>query len=81
MLILNDITHSVTFDVLKQNDEYKNSLLATVSHDLKNPLNAIISLIDVSTDSNNIETIKRANNIVKKSAEMLLNLINDIVGF
>jgi K+-sensing histidine kinase KdpD len=42
-----DITCSELSQNLRELDQYKNSLLASVTHDLKTPLNCINSFIEV----------------------------------
>lgn len=47
MLIMNDISEKVRSQHLKEVNTYKDRLLATVSHDLKTPLNGMVLAIDI----------------------------------
>lgn len=43
---MNDISEKIRLKHMKELDQYKDRLLATVSHDLKTPLNGM--MIDIS---------------------------------
>jgi len=59
----------------------KGEFAATVSHELRTPLNGVIGMLDLIADmelsSKQFEYVQTARN----SADMLLNLINDILTF
>lgn len=59
--------------------ESKESFLSTVSHELRTPLNAVIGLTHHMLQNNPREDQLEDLNILKFSAENLLNLINDIL--
>jgi K+-sensing histidine kinase KdpD len=61
MLILNDTTDRVLrIKHLQELDNYKDNLLATVSHDLKTPLNGLSIIANVVKNSiENKEKIKK----------------------
>lgn len=50
LVIMNDISEKVRLKHMKELDQYKDRLLATVSHDLKTPLNGMI--LDISIMQN-----------------------------
>ena len=47
---MNDISEKIRLKHLKELDQYKDRLLATVSHDLKTPLNGM--MIDINIMQN-----------------------------
>jgi K+-sensing histidine kinase KdpD len=75
MLILNDTTDRVLrIKHLQELDNYKDNLLATVSHDLKTPLNGLSIIANVVKNSiENKEKIKK-NEILGK-----INVIVEII--
>lgn len=52
---------------------------ATVSHEMRTPLNSILSLIKIVMNSIGDPKIKNTLNIVYSSAEMLRYLVNDML--
>ncbi|MFH1135232.1 MAG: ATP-binding protein [Pseudomonadota bacterium] len=57
----------------------KSNFLATMSHEIRTPMNAILGFTDLTLDSD-ITTRQRENlEIVRTSAQHLLNLLNDIL--
>lgn len=58
----------------------KSSFLANMSHELRTPLNAILGFSQLLTHSSNLTVEQKNNlNIIHRSGEHLLNLINDIL--
>ena len=81
LLILDDITESHRIKELRNLDEYKNQLLATVSHDLRTPLNGMLGMMELIS-LNLIEKKDKKNmSIAMASGHLLLNMINDILDF
>ena len=80
-IIFNDNTNSKRIIELINLDKYKNQMLATVSHDLRTPLNGVIGMMNtVLTNINDKEN--RKNLIIGiRSANLLNFLINDILDF
>ncbi|CAD8139445.1 unnamed protein product [Paramecium pentaurelia] len=66
---------------LKQRDQYKDELLASVSHDFKTPINGIVAIVQfleqIVVDQNALNYLK----ILKKWAQLLLFMISDILDF
>lgn len=59
-------------------------LSARVAHDLRNPLGIIknsIELIEMSSDSNTNEKLKKRINMIKKAANRMSRQINDVLDF
>lgn len=58
----------------------KSQFLANISHDLRTPLNGILGYAQIlSNDASLSEKTRNAINIIEKSGNHLLNLINDIL--
>jgi K+-sensing histidine kinase KdpD len=53
MILLEDIT------LFKQLDDYKDKLLATVSHDLRSPLQGSLAMMESALSSNDMEKMKK----------------------
>ena len=62
-------------------DAFKDSLLANVAHDLRNPLGSMLYLIDESAESTELKEIRSNLSLSKVSGQLLMNLINDILDY
>lgn len=60
-------------------DKLKSAFLANMSHEIRTPMNAIIGFSDLLEGNNDTEESHRYLQIIKKSGDNLLNLINDII--
>ena len=79
IMIINDVTRiKLNYQELSK---HKDQLLATVSHDLRTPLNGILGLVECLIEEINILWIKEKLLIVQISARLLLSMINDILDF
>ena len=59
----------------------KSEFLACMSHDIRTPMNAIIGMADVLSESELTAEQSQYLRIVRSAGETLLNLINDILDF
>ena len=66
---------------MKEQDKYKDRLLATVSHDLRTPLNAINYLINNSIYNENKSQRKKDLDMALVNSDLLMSLINDILDY
>lgn len=58
----------------------KSSFLASMSHDIRTPMNAIIGMVNLAIeDQDNKQQVSESLNVIKSSSEHLLSLINDIL--
>lgn len=58
----------------------KSSFLASMSHDIRTPMNAIIGMVNLAIeDPDNKAQIEESLSVIKSSSEHLLTLINDIL--
>jgi len=81
ILNLRDTTQRDLLITLEENNKYKDKLLASVSHELRAPLNGNINLIEGAINSPEIpEKIKELLLVpALRSGKFLLHLINDIL--
>ena len=66
---------------IKRSDEYRRSITANVSHDLKTPLTIIKSYAEMIKDlyGDNIEKREEALNIIINESDRLADLVNDVL--
>jgi signal transduction histidine kinase/DNA-binding NarL/FixJ family response regulator len=57
----------------------KSAFVATVSHELRNPLNAIISLADLNLRANPPSAIREDLEVMLSSGNVILGLVNDLL--
>jgi len=68
-------------ETAEQASRSKNIFLASMSHDIRTPMNGIIGMTDFLANSNlNVEQ-KNYVRVINSSAQALLSLINDIMDF
>jgi len=81
VLILRDMTQRDLLVTLEETNKYKDQLLASVSHELRAPLNGNINLIEGALNSPKVpECIKESLLIpALRSGRFLLHIINDIL--
>lgn len=79
--IVENITVYEELNYFKDLDQYKNRLLSIVTHDLRTPLTSINYLIDKSLAYSDDHQFKTYLNMAKVNADLLMNLINDIMDF
>lgn len=82
MIVFTDASTKTLNNKLTQINTYKDTLLATVSHDLRSPLNAVMGAIDgIEMDPTFPPNLKEDITLAKNSCGFLLLLINDILDF
>jgi len=81
ILILRDTTQRDLLMALEETNKYKDQLLASVSHELRAPLNGNINLVESAVNSKEIpESVKETLLIPSlRSSKFLLHIINDIL--
>lgn len=79
MIVVKEVTPEVKYEKLKLKNHFAEMLTATVSHDMKTPLNAIFGLSNILeqyiTDDNGKKFLK----IIKNSSQILYLLVNDML--
>jgi osomolarity two-component system sensor histidine kinase SLN1 len=62
-------------------NESKTLFIANISHELKTPLNGILGMCAVCMGEDDLERIKKSLQVVYKSGDLLLHLLNDLLTF
>ena len=81
MITIKNISPFILYQKYKIENLYYQILTATVSHDMRTPLNAISGLLD---NLHFFVTDERGNtmlNVIKNSSKILLFLVNDLLDF
>ena len=70
---------SITRDHLIETQKFRDQFLANMSHEIRTPMNAIMGLTNLLVKSTLNELQEKYLNVIKKSGENLLVIINDIL--
>jgi len=81
LMIFNENTDAFRISELVNLDLYKNQLLASVSHDLRTPLNGLNGMLEMTISKTKDLEVKETLTFASKSAKLLNFLINDILDF
>lgn len=69
-----------SLQMAQEANKAKSSFLASMSHDIRTPMNAIIGMVNLAIeDQENKQQVSESLNVIKSSSEHLLSLINDIL--
>jgi len=63
----------------EQSEKFKQQFLANMSHEIRTPMNSVIGLTNLLMKSNMDQQQEKYLNVIKKSSENLLVIINDIL--
>lgn len=63
----------------EQSDKLKSAFLANMSHEIRTPLNAIVGFSRLIAETQDPEELRQYDDIINLNAELLLQLINDIL--
>jgi len=82
-IVVIDISKQESIEYLEATNKYKDRLLATVSHDMKAPLNGSLALIESAKDDETVPKQVKEQYLIPayESCRFLLHLINDILDF
>lgn len=76
--MIKNLTPVIKYEKLKVENHFYEMLTATVSHEMRTPLNSIINLLNHIDLYVNDEG-KRFLNIIKNSSKFMLFLVNDLL--
>lgn len=62
-------------------NESKTLFIANVSHELRTPLNGVIGMCAVAMQEEDISRVRQSLDIIYKSSDLLLHLLNDLLTF
>lgn len=79
--MLNRMTSFVMCEKLKLENHFYEMITATVSHDMRTPINAITGIAESLEGFVSNERGRSLLNIVKNSSKILLFLVNDLLDF
>lgn len=81
MILIKYMTPLVKYEKLKIENHYHEMLTATVSHDMRTPLNTIIGLYKHVAPYVQNDEAKKYLRIINNSSNILLFLVNDLLDF
>jgi two-component system, sensor histidine kinase len=79
--IISAINSDRSYQKIEKLSKVKSSFLASMSHEMRTPLNAIIGISDSIMQSEEKPEVKENIDLIKYSGEMLLNTVNTILEF
>lgn len=69
----------ISIEELEKQDQYRNEFLATLAHELRNPLGPIMSGASILESASDDATRTRVTSIINRQAEYMSKLINDLM--
>lgn len=81
MIMIKSLASVMKYEKLKLENHFYEMLTATVSHDMRTPLNAMIGLLESIKTFITDERGTRLLAIVENSSKILLFLVNDLLDF
>ena len=79
--MVRNLTPTIKYEKLKIENHFYEMLTATVSHDMRTPLNSMIGLLGGLERYVSNGDGKRFLNIIRNSSKFMLFLVNDLLDF
>ena len=79
MIMIKDLTPIVKYEAVKLENHFHEMLAATVSHEMRTPLNIILGVLSALAKHITSEEGMRLHRIVTSSSHMLVYLVNDLL--
>ena len=79
MVVIKNITSLVNYEKVKIENHFYEMLTATVSHEMRTPLNVILTLLSNLKHLVNEPKSQRMIQVIHNSSKMLLSLVNDML--
>jgi PAS domain S-box-containing protein len=79
IMIINCVNRGVMMQELRRESQAKSAFLATMSHEMRTPLNAVIGMTEIGRKSADMEVKNYALDKIEDSSAHLLGLISDIL--
>lgn len=76
---MENVTAKESIIALKVADENKDKVIASISHELRTPVNAIVGLISMMKKENRSQAINHFLDLCKSNAYLLMTLLNSIL--
>lgn len=81
MIMAKNLTPIIRYEKLKVENHFYEMLTATVSHDMRTPLNAMTGLLNSLDMFISDNTGRRFLNIIRSSSKFMCFLVNDLLDF
>jgi len=78
-VLFNDISIQETLLSLKIANDNKEKAISTVSHELRNPVNGLLGMIQIMETQTKNTTLLKSISILKTNVHLLLNILNSIL--
>lgn len=81
MIMAKNLTPIIKYEKMKVENHFYEMLTATVSHDMRTPLNAITGLLNSLDMFISDSTGRKFLNIIRNSSKFLCFLVNDLLDY